>query len=211
MTVPLPKTYRGPIFITDIDETLRNNLGGVDDPPIEEAKSIVWEVARKRVPIVYLTAAEAVLFRPLNRRFLRSFPLGILFDRPPGDESANERYKARILKGIAQAYPRATFVCMGDNLTGDAIAYQVCKGPSFIRKVSKWHQGNTPSVRSSQMTVYNEYTEKTKKEILAAIRSLQQVRSLAPPGATVHLPGKRLVTVGHHRLVNRLDGTTAEP
>ena len=199
MSHRLCKHYRGPIFVTDIDETLRNNNDkGIDTIP--QARQILWHVSRMGVPILYLTAAEAQPFRTLNRSFLQSFPMGILWDRPPGDDTANEDFKSRALRFVARRYPHATFVCMGDNLTGDAIAYQVCHGPSFIRQVSHWHQDNTPHKRKRRMYVYDDYTQSVRKSILREVQSLQPPTSPTLKQTVLHLPGSGVVLVGRFSL-----------
>jgi hypothetical protein len=179
------RTYSGPIFVTDIDETLRDDI----QTRVRGARTIVWRVARLGVPIIYLTAAEAVALRAINRRFLRAFPSGLLLDRAPNDESPNEVYKARRLRYIAEAYPRATFVCMGDNLTGDAIAYQQCRrGYSFIRKVTRWTTDNTPRRRSLPMLVYRSYTRSVQRIIIHTVRSLLSSRDDDPHQKVLRFP-----------------------
>ena len=69
--------YDGPIYISDIDETLRDNT---KNQQIPGALEILQMVSRKKVPIVYLTAGNTG-YRETNTRFLSKFPHGVLVDR----------------------------------------------------------------------------------------------------------------------------------
>ena len=181
----LDRDYNGPILVTDIDETLRHN----EPPPahiLPGVQTIMNKVASKGVPIVFLTAAPRAEMRSINRTFLLSFPTGFLIDRPTQDDSPNASFKTRILRSIQEAYPRASLVCMGDNMTGDAIAYQVCSGGSFIRKVTPWCKKNRPRNWDHHLE-YEEYDPATQDHILHRIKQLKRGTQSAH-GRVVFIP-----------------------
>ena len=76
------QAYSGIIFVTDIDETIRDNSQNIE---IVGVRSVIQEVAARGVPIVYLTAAPHSARVSYNKPFPESFPVGLLMDRPEGD------------------------------------------------------------------------------------------------------------------------------
>lgn len=156
----LPRDYRGPIFICDIDQTLRDTrilplLQGVVQPRIPGARRLLEGVASRGVPIVYLSAGGNVI-RPQNEAFLKDFPPGILldnldfavhrFDFTSNRLSAeNQRdYKKAVIAQLKETYPEARFFGLGDNLFGDALAYHEMKVRPFIHDVKADH-ANLPA------------------------------------------------------------------
>ena len=190
-TTPMNSPYNGPIFVTDIDETLRNNHT-TPRTVIPGALEILTKVAEMGVPIVYLTAAS-VQWRTYNIHFLYAFPQGLLLDRPENDTRPNMYYKQHWLQEIRIAYPNATLVCMGDNETHDALAYQLCGGGSFVRKVREWTEANSPNIDSNAMLSYTEYSDHVKKEIFAI---LEKLRPIATGIGPIYIEGHG-VLVGH--------------
>ena len=189
----MPSDYDGAIFITDIDETLRDN---VKHQPIPGCQDILYAIQGLGVPILYLTAASFG-WRSLNREFLRNFPAGILVDRDTWDNRKNVDYKTSVILTVQRFYPHAVLVCMGDNETHDAKAYTNCAGGSFIREVRRWDTHNRPSSPPSNMICYKEYGEPTKENILDV---LSQVHKKTHPFEWQAL-GLQETTVGSH--VNR--------
>ena len=78
----MPSDYAGPIFIMDIDETLRvNQTAGTLD--------ILCAVQDLGVQILHLTVAHST-WRNTNRVFLHSFPAGTLVDRDINDSQISK-------------------------------------------------------------------------------------------------------------------------
>jgi hypothetical protein len=146
----LPKDYDGPIFVSDIDDTLRpTKLGdivaGETQEPIPGAKELLDSVAKRGVPIVYLSAGFSAM-GTLNDEFLKQMPEGILLARPkmaladlsPSNHTQAERqgdYKAQRLAELHAAYPKAKIFGLGDDKYGDALAYDKAGASSYIHDV----------------------------------------------------------------------------
>ncbi len=146
----LPKDYDGPIFVSDIDDTLRpTKLGdivaGETQEPIPGAKELLDGVAKRGVPIVYLSAGFSAM-GTLNDEFLKQMPEGILLARPkmaladlsPSNHTQAERqgdYKAQRLAELREAYPKAKFFGLGDDKYGDAMAYAKAGANAYIHDV----------------------------------------------------------------------------
>jgi len=164
----LPRDYDGPIFISDIDDTLRNtNLGdlvtGHTQEPIAGAKELLGSVASRGVPIVYLSAGVDRI-RPQNEEFLGQLPQGILLDRdhlgfrdvlPFGQASAQGNYKAGVIEQIKKAYPHAQLFGLGDDKYGDALAYTKEGATAYIHDVQP---GNANIPKDFHGTITKEYT-----------------------------------------------------
>ncbi|HVE87305.1 MAG TPA: phospholipase D-like domain-containing protein [Myxococcales bacterium] len=134
----LPKDYDGPIFVCDIDDTLRDTsvidiATGKTQRPIDGARELLQSVAAKGIPIVYLSAGTERI-RNQNEAFLDQLPKGVLLDRdgfslsslnPSGDAQARDQalYKAGRLADLEEAFPRAQLFGLGDDKYGDAMAY----------------------------------------------------------------------------------------
>jgi len=144
----LPRDYDGPIFISDIDDTLRDtNPGdlatGHTQKPIDGAQDLLQSVADRGVPIVYLSAGPDRI-RPQNEDFLGQLPRGILLDRdhlglrdllPFGQAETQGDYKAGVIEQLKQAYPNAKLFGLGDDKYGDAMAYTREGARSYIHDV----------------------------------------------------------------------------
>lgn len=145
----LPADYDGPIFVSDIDDTLRATkvgalLRGEVQPPLPGARELLEGVAGQGVPIVYLSAAPAQM-HSVNQAFLAQLPPGILLDHPHytaenlipnGAHQAEVQgdYKSDVLADLRHAFPHARLYQLGDNRYGDARAYND-NGASYIHNV----------------------------------------------------------------------------
>ena len=167
------------VFVTDIDETLRcNRCAPVR--PVPGAPQLLRAVARLGVPVVYLTAAPRSLYRDVNIAFLRdhAFPPGRLLHRPDRNRKPNARFKTDVLAALRRAFPGAQFLCLGDNETGDAIAYRRCHAGCYIRTVRAWVAGDNlpagPDPRRRELPggVRDGYPAATRARILRHIQSL---------------------------------------
>ena len=192
------------LFVSDIDETLRDNVHG--GRPLRGAVTLLRAVRDLEVPIVYLTAGS-VAIRRMNRAFLydHGFPRGQLVHRPLDDQRPNADFKDDILRGLQREHPGTVLACLGDNETGDAIAYhRQCTGGSFIRTVRPWEDGDNrdddaPSFRldasahrclprgTGRLEYLRGYTAEVRACILDNLRSLIAGRttrqsSAAPAG-----------------------------
>lgn len=201
--------YDGPIFIADIDETLRNNQ---TKRPVDGVVRIMWMVREHGVPIIYLTAARAT-YRAQNMAFLDdTFPLGVLLDRKYTHTQSNELFKMKMLSAIRKRYPNASFVCLGDNMTHDAKAYRMCacgqlfaQGPlgdpgipnvmkrvgqtavqkqdgvftRFIRVVRDWTEDNRPD-EDVRLFTYDQYDDGVYARIQETLRTLQSTSKTIP-------------------------------
>ena len=130
--------YRGPLFVCDIDDTLRATKVralalGKTQPPIAGARELLSKVAALGVPIVYLSVASDRLHLA-NHDFLRQLPEGIYLDNPAfGLRNLTPRratqirlqgdYKAKVIGELKEAFPNAQLFGLGDDHYGDANAY----------------------------------------------------------------------------------------
>ena len=146
----LPTDYDGPIFVTDIDDTLRATkagalLRGEVQPPLPGARELLEGVAALGVPIVYLSAAPAQL-HAVNEAFLKQLPAGILLDHPrytaenlhPSAEDQAEvqgNYKTEVLAQLQATFPKARLHELGDDRYGDAQAYHRVGEHAYIHNV----------------------------------------------------------------------------
>jgi len=154
----LPTNYDGPIFISDIDDSLRPTqmtalAEGKVQPPIDGAKDLLDGVAKQGVPIVYLSAGPAQI-HAANEAFLQQFPPGVLLDNdhyglanfnPSNGAQAKLQadYKAAVLADLREAYPNAKIFGLGDDKYGDAMAYAQAGATAYIHNVSA-NQANVP-------------------------------------------------------------------
>jgi hypothetical protein len=171
----LPKNYDGPIFISDIDDTLRDtNLGdlvtGHTQEPIAGAKDLLQSVAGRGVPIVYLSAGVDRI-RPQNEGFLSQLPPGILLDRshlgfrdvlPFGQASAQGNYKAGVIEQLKQTYPNAQIFGLGDDKYGDALAYTKEGAKAYIHDVVP---GNSNIPKDFSGVITKEYTPEFRARV----------------------------------------------
>jgi len=155
----LPSDYDGPIFVSDIDDTLRDTsigdvLEGKTQPPIPGAREILSDVAAQGVPIVYLSAGTSKI-RAQNRRFLDQMPPGVLLDkkdfgirdldpRNSAQARGQAEYKTATLRELKAAYPNAKLFGLGDDKYGDAIAYTNVGAKAYVNDVREG-DANIPS------------------------------------------------------------------
>lgn len=134
----LPRDYDGPIFISDIDDTLRATrvvdvARGDNEHPVPGARELLEGVARRKVPIVYLSAAPTAM-GTYNDRFLSQLPEGILLSReqialrgllPTRSAQARAQgdFKARQIAALKRVFPKAKLFGLGDAKFGDRDAY----------------------------------------------------------------------------------------
>lgn len=134
----LPQDYDGPIFICDIDDTLRDTkvvdlATGKTQRPIDGARELLQSVAGKGIPIVYLSAGPDRI-RPGNEAFLDQLPRGVFLDRdglglkdldPRGDAQARQQalYKSAAIAQLKNTFRSAQLFGLGDDKYGDAMAY----------------------------------------------------------------------------------------
>ncbi|HYV48992.1 MAG TPA: phosphatase domain-containing protein, partial [Myxococcaceae bacterium] len=144
----LPKDYDGPIFVCDIDDTLRDTsvidiATGKTQKPIDGAREMLQSVADRGIPIVYLSAGTERI-RVQNEAFLDQMPRGVLLDRdgmgslnPFGDAQARDQaaYKGGRLADLEKAFPKAQLFGLGDDKYGDAMAYTQQGVTAYIHDV----------------------------------------------------------------------------
>lgn len=146
----LPKSYDGPVFVCDIDDTLRDTsyldlAEGKTQAPIAGAKELLQAVAAKGVPIIYLSAGPDRI-RSQNEAFLKQLPAGVLLDRPdvnaldviPLNGLQTQRqgdYKAEVLGDLEKTYPNAQLFGLGDDKFGDAQALTRQNVTTYIHDV----------------------------------------------------------------------------
>jgi cardiolipin synthase len=177
----LPKDYDGPIFVCDIDSTLRhtNNVSvALGDPgtedTIEGARELLETVAARGIPIVYLSAAPDRVGNQ-NRDFLDQMPEGILLDRPdfglkellPFGQVENQAdYKGKVLSELESTYPQAQLFGLGDDKYGDAHVYTRHGVEAWIHDV-RADEKNMPA--NFEGKVVSAYTPAFRKEVGAAL------------------------------------------
>jgi hypothetical protein len=133
-------------------------------------------VRRTGVPIVYLTAAPLSQYRRINAHFLRThrFPAGPILHRPDGNRDANAVFKTQTIAALRRRLPGARLICLGDNLTGDAVAYGGgrCRC-AVIRKVRPWGADNLPrgGLRKAAVRVWRGagYAPATIRQVLRLV------------------------------------------
>ncbi|MFL5318624.1 MAG: phospholipase D-like domain-containing protein [Myxococcaceae bacterium] len=166
----LPKNYDGPIFVCDIDDTLRDTklsalVEGKTQPPIAGAKDLLETVAARGIPIVYLSAGPEAI-RSRNEAFLSQLPAGALVDRTSlsasalnplnGAQAASQGdFKAKYLGQLEQQYPNAKLFGLGDDKYGDAQAYTRQHVTAYIHDV---RPGNANIPADFHGTVTKSYT-----------------------------------------------------
>jgi hypothetical protein len=184
----LPRDYSGPIFISDIDDTLRatNPIDIIEDKnrqdalggPIPGAREILEGVAKMGVPIVYLSAGTTAIHSE-NADFLKQFPKGILLDNQDwhfsirdlsNHDSALDQaaYKQAVIERIKATYPNAKLIGIGDDKYGDAIAYTNTGVKAFIHDVKPDH-ANIPKGFSGETSP--AYTTRYIDDVLGAVRA----------------------------------------
>lgn len=179
----LPRDYDGPIFVSDIDDTLRHTsyadvARGVTRPAIEGSEALLSDVAAMGVPIVYLSAA-ADRIRAHNREFLSQLPEGVLLDNPnftavdmlPKNGLRARRqgnFKSTALGELLQTFPNAKLFGLGDDKYGDAAAYTRAGATTYIRDVLP-HDANLPA--NFDGTRVNAYTADFREQVKSDLRA----------------------------------------
>lgn len=183
----LPKDYDGPIFISDIDETLRMTkygkvLNGDVQPPIEGAKELLEGVSAQGAPIVYLSAG-APNIRPSNEKFLAQLPPGVLLNQDdyPLENLAPDNalrtklqaeYKTQMLNALREAYPNAKLFGLGDDKYGDAIAYQNAGATTYVHNVDATQKNLPPGFHGVVTNVYSkDFIAKVEADVGAAVKT----------------------------------------
>jgi hypothetical protein len=177
----LSRKYNGYILVCDIDDTLRHtHLFNVFAPSLPQrrvrrALRTVSRVARRGVPVVYLSAAPARWLRATNERFLSKFPRGVLIDRtemtwrdwnPFGQPESQRMFKRTVLRQLVATYPRARLICLGDNRYGDPRAYSGLCDRTFIRRAIGSDR-NVPS--GFQGMRFRRYDRKMRSAIVQGV------------------------------------------
>lgn len=212
----LPRDYDGPIFVCDIDSTLRDThagdlVKGKTAEPIPGAKELLQEVAAKGVPIVYLSAGFDRL-RHANEAFLDQLPQGILLDRsqygladlnPHNGQQARRQglYKADVLAELRGTFPQAKLFGLGDDDYGDAMAYTRLGVQSYIHDV---RDGDNNLPADFQGVVTRDYTPDFIARVAADLQ--RAVETSASHGGTP-VPRDWMADVSAQ--LDRLTGTKA--
>ncbi|HEY8207106.1 MAG TPA: phosphatase domain-containing protein, partial [Myxococcaceae bacterium] len=171
----LPKDYDGPIFVCDIDDTLRDTnvvdlATGKTQTPISGARELLQSVADRGIPIVYLSAGTDRI-RVQNEAFLDQMPKGVLLDRdglgslnPLGDAQARDQaqYKGGRLADLKTAFPSAQMFGLGDDKYGDAMAYTQQGVNAYIHDVIP---GNDHLPADFHGVVTRDYTPEFRQQV----------------------------------------------
>ncbi len=174
----LPRSYDGPIFVSDIDDTLRPTkatdvLKGTTQAPIPGAKELLEGVAAKGVPIIYLSAGPQRI-GTLNDDFLAQLPDGALLARgkmdllgfsPFNSDQAQSQgdYKAQRLAELRRTFPNAKIFGFGDDKYGDANAYAAAGATAYIHDV---RPGDDNIPKNFQGTITADYTPDFRAKVL---------------------------------------------
>jgi len=181
----LPRDYDGPIFISDIDDTLRDTdipriLEGKRQPPIDGVQAILSGVVGMGVPIIYLSAGTTAIHSQ-NEDFLFQLPPGILLDNQDWKFGLSDlstavsaehqaAYKYGVLLKIREAYPNAKLYGIGDDKYGDALAYTNAGVRAFIHDVVPAHVNDPDYVPANFSGVKTPtYTDAFRGDLLAEI------------------------------------------
>lgn len=198
----LPKDYDGPIFVSDIDDSIRPTKAsalatGEVQKPIEGAKELLDGVSKLGAPIVYLSAGPSQI-HSANEAFLQQFPKGVLLDNdhyglanfnPSNHAQAQLQgdYKAKVLADLRAAYPNAKIFGLGDDKYGDAMAYEKAGATAYIHNVSP---GQTNVPRDFNGVITDNYTPEFQAKVLGDIgAAVKRSASLGgDPNAKVDVP-----------------------
>ncbi len=208
----LPKDYDGPIFVCDIDDTLRATSSlkvalGLEHTPLPGIKEMLNAIAAEGVPIVYVSAAPD-RFRCYNETFLQHFPAGVLLNRSeagiksflkPNAFQAREQaqFKADILGKIIKTFPRAQLLGLGDDNFGDAMAYNNHGIEAFIRDVRAGEDNLPANFHGTQV---RDYSPQVAQLVLKQVKEcIERSESFGYPHGEVDY---------YQRLGNKLDKLT---
>ena len=180
----LPKNYDGPVFVCDIDDTLRATnpldlVAGKTQPPIEGAKELLQAVAAQGVPIVYLSAGTSSM-HGLNEAFLDQLPKGVLLDRqhlgltglnPLNSAQADMQgdYKTAVLDQLKTTFPNVKLFGLGDDKYGDASAYTRAGATTYIHDVKPDHSNLPADFHGTLTPTYTPaFIQKVSSDLKAA-------------------------------------------
>ncbi|MHB2018457.1 MAG: phospholipase D-like domain-containing protein [Candidatus Xenobia bacterium] len=198
----LPRNYDGPVFVCDLDDTLRPTkvtalLAGHTQQPIAGVTGLLNGVAQLGVPIVYLSAGSFHL-HTANEKFLSQLPPGVLLDRDQSlwqqiratnhsSAASQGGYKASVLAALQQACPQVKLFEIGDDKYGDAIAYQQHGTMAYIHNVDGT-QRNLP--KGFHGVVTDDYNPAFEARVLTDLRNAiaRSVSFGGNPNATVAAP-----------------------
>lgn len=187
MVLALHRDYDGPIFVSDLDETIRHT-SKVDivtqrrQPPIEGAKEVLDAVASHGVPIVYLSVGLD-RYRQVNEDFLQQLAPGILLDRANfGLRDANPRnasqariqayHKQQVLAELRKAYPNAKLFGLGDDKYGDALAYTRQGVTAYIHDVRPGNNNLPADFTGTMVKNYDAaFINRVSSDLKAAIET----------------------------------------
>lgn len=222
----LPQDYDGPIFISDIDETLRMTkyskvLNGEVQPPIEGAEEILAGVAKLGAPIIYLSAG-APNIRPANEKFLSQFPPGVLLNQDdyPLENLAPDNglrtklqadYKSSMLAELRKAYPHAKIFGLGDDKYGDAIAYANAGATAYIHNVDPTQKNLPADFKGVVTDVYSkDFVAKVLGDVAASVK--QSTSFGGDPKADVVIPiaPPNPEPMPERSLLDKLKGTASD-
>ena len=186
VTIPgLPADYKGPVFISDIDGTLRDTstvdlIRGKSQAPIFGAQDLLKQVSGLGVPIVYLSADSAAHSNQ-ELQFLSQLPPGLLVDRDklglkdliPDNKIQTQQqsnFKTSVLEQLKEAYPQAQLFGLGDDKLGDATAYGNVGAQTYIRNNDP-SQTNVPAGFKGVLT--DDYNSQLENRVVSDLRAAQ--------------------------------------
>lgn len=192
----LPKDYDGPIFISDLNLTLRDvtTTGaalGKDYAPIPGTDVLLKEVAARNVPIIYLSGGFEAQ-GPWNERFISQYPDGPLLIRPEasmveiGSNATADKnmgaYKATVVAQLKELFPKAQFIGFGDDKHEDPEVYADAGfGKNVFIRNAYTPQVDVPENFEGQVAVTGEIDAAFRKGVLDAVdAAVARSQSMAP-------------------------------
>lgn len=180
----LPADYDGPIFVSDLNLTLRDvTTAGValgkSYRPVPGSDTVLRQVAERGVPIIYLSGGfEAE--QPWNEEFMKQFPSGPLLIRPKasmaeiGSNALADvnmgGYKLKTLSELQRLFPKAQWIGLGDDKHEDPEVYTKLGfgKKTFIRNTDT-PELDVPSNFMGAAAVDGNLDEAFRAKILAAV------------------------------------------
>ncbi|MBK7859718.1 MAG: DUF2183 domain-containing protein [Archangiaceae bacterium] len=193
----LPKDYDGPIFISDLNLTLRDvtTTGaalGKDYAPIPGTDTLLDAVATRRVPIVYLSGGFEAQ-GPWNERFISQYPDGPLLIRPSasmveiGSNATADKnmgaYKASVVAQLKALFPKAQFIGFGDDKHEDPEVYTDAGfGKNVFIRNAYTPQVDVPAGFEGKVAATGEIDAAFRKSVLEAVdAAVARSSSMAGP------------------------------
>ncbi len=191
----LPKDYDGPIFVSDLNLTLRDvtTTGaalGKDYEPIAGTDVLLREVAARKVPIVYLSGGFEAQ-GPWNERFIAQYPPGPLLIRPSasmveiGSNATADKnmgaYKASVVGQLKALFPKAQFIGFGDDKHEDPEVYADAGfGKNVFIRNAYTPEVDVPANFEGKVAVTGAIDAEFRKNVLEAVdAALAKSRSMA--------------------------------